>query len=168
MFTDMGKVSAIGLWSKRSLLAAAGHLCVNIEIRWAGSGLWKHQRHRVMSVNFTDTGRTTGHRIIMMIVLRIMIIYYQTGISILTYYIGWVLRYNDLSYQSYHDVLIVIWVLLFESAMPLFQHCAMCAYALACALPKERKLCYTYYYYYCYYCIYTYTLLLLLLLMLAF
>ena len=40
MFTDTGNVSAIGLWDKHSfVLAAAGHLCVNFEIRGAGSGL---------------------------------------------------------------------------------------------------------------------------------
>ena len=47
MFTDMGNLSATGLWNKLScLLAAVGYLGVNSEIREAGSGHWKHQRHR--------------------------------------------------------------------------------------------------------------------------
>ena len=47
MFTDMADVSAIGLINKDSfVLAAAGYLCVNFEIRGAGSELSKHWRHR--------------------------------------------------------------------------------------------------------------------------
>ena len=47
MFTDMANVSAIGRINKHSFwLAAAGHLCVNFEIRGAGSELSKHRRHR--------------------------------------------------------------------------------------------------------------------------
>ena len=39
MFTDMRKVSAIGLWNKHLfVLAAVGHLSANFEIRGAGSG----------------------------------------------------------------------------------------------------------------------------------
>ena len=47
MFTDMANVSASGRINKHSfLLAAAGYICVNIEIRGAGSELSKHRRHR--------------------------------------------------------------------------------------------------------------------------
>ena len=47
MFTDMANVSAIGRINKHSLLlAAAGYLCVNFEIRGAGSAISKQQRHR--------------------------------------------------------------------------------------------------------------------------
>ena len=47
MFTDMADVSATGRINKHSfLLAAAGYLCVNFEIRGAGSELSKHWRHR--------------------------------------------------------------------------------------------------------------------------
>ena len=47
MFTDIRKVSAIGLWNKHSLLlAAVGQLSANFEIRGAGSRLSKHKRHR--------------------------------------------------------------------------------------------------------------------------
>ena len=43
MSTGTHKVSAIGLWKKHSF---ARHLSANFEIREAGSGHWKDQRHR--------------------------------------------------------------------------------------------------------------------------
>ena len=47
MFTDMTNVRAIGLWNKHLfVLAAVGYLGVSFEFRGAGSGLWKHKRHR--------------------------------------------------------------------------------------------------------------------------
>ena len=47
MFTDMANVSASGRINKHSfVLAAAGYICVNFEIRGAGSELSKHRRHR--------------------------------------------------------------------------------------------------------------------------
>ena len=44
---DTRKVGAIGSWNKLSfLLGVTGHPSANFEIRGAGSGHWKHQRHR--------------------------------------------------------------------------------------------------------------------------
>ena len=47
MFTDMTHVSASGRINQNSfVLAAAGYICVNFEIRGAGSDLSKQRRHR--------------------------------------------------------------------------------------------------------------------------